>query len=159
MKTKSLLLLAAGLMSSSLIAWGQDDIYYFPSKHVDANNSTSQLPDTTGMTAYEKYRSLKEGENAYKREENAVNSDSDNARKPSYVVVNQDTTTGNVTINKYYFDDDRFGFYRRFYFDYYYPYYYDPFLWDYYVWWGYPYAGFYVGYSYWGYWGYYPYYY
>lgn len=159
MKTKSLVFLIAGLLSGGLIAWGQDDIYYYPSKHTDEKSTVSPLSDTSGMTAYEKYRALKEGENGDNKDAATITSDSDNARKPSYVVVNQDTTTGNVTVNNYYFDDDRFGFYRRFYFDYYCPYYYDPFLWDYYVWWGYPYFGFYAGYNYWGYRGYYPYYY
>lgn len=163
MKTKSFLLFAVSLVTSLQAMGGNDDIYYFPSKHAEEKASVSQLPDTSGMTAYEKYRALKEGENANEANNNSASSpDTDNSRKPSYVVVNQDTTTGNVTINNYYFDDDRFGFYRRFYLDYYYyPYYYDPFLWEYSFWWGYPYAGFYVGYGYgyWGYWGYYPYYY
>ncbi|MCX7987352.1 MAG: hypothetical protein N2662_10475 [Bacteroidales bacterium] len=159
------LLLIIFLLSTVYTAWCQDDIYYFPSKQKKENTSTkaNSATDTSGMTAYEKYLALKE-QGSTTNESTTVQADTENSRKPSYVVVNQDTTSGNVTINNYYFDDDRFGFYRRFYFDYYYPYYYDPFLWDYYTWWGYPYAGFYAGYygyyGYWGYyWGYYPYYY
>jgi hypothetical protein len=72
MKTQPLLWITVGLLWGAQATWGQDDIYYFPSKHAQENNRTTTLSDTSGKTAYEKYRALKEGENVSSKEETMV---------------------------------------------------------------------------------------
>jgi hypothetical protein len=184
----SIILVLIGTCFQMLIInlFGQDDIYYMPSKNSSVNSGqTNKTIDTTGMTDYEKYRALRES-NIGAQSTSLINRDKeiDSTNRnsvfdstnsitlnPAYVVVNNDTTNGSVTINNYYLDnDDRYSSYRRMYFDYYYsPYYYDPFYWDFSYGWGGPYFGFHYGYgspyyygyydNYWYYpYGYYPYY-
>ncbi len=153
--------LAIILLMPAHVAFSQDDLYYFPSKHKGENiqSTTVRGTDTSGMTDYERYRALKEKENSNSNNDSSNNSETIK-QEPSVVVVKNDSTSGNVIVNNYYIDDDRFAYYRRFYLDYYYdPFWYDPFYWDYYYGWGGPYVGFYYswGYPYYGYYGYYGY--
>ncbi len=157
MKTYKILLILIGVILSAYYVAGQDDIYFFPSKQKTAPTATPK--DKDEMTPYEKYRAMKEGEQKDVETSTAFSEQEND--KPSYFLVNKDSVSAQqVVVNNYYFDDDRFAFYRRFYLDYYYsPYFYDPIYWDALFWWGYPYVGFYYRYS-WPYvWGYYPHYY
>lgn len=159
----------SGILASVIIlglgvnAIAQDDLYYMPSK--DKSNEVVAVPavDTSGMTNYEKYRALREGDSSNSNVK-AKNDTPEVANQPDLTTISYDSS--NVYVNNYYVQDDpdRFWRYRSFGFDYYYPYgycgasYYDPYFYGY--GWGYPYFGFSYGYSSWSlgfYWSY-PYY-
>ena len=160
-------------------AQAQDDIYYMPSKDTNSKNESTAgktilRQDTTGMTDYQKYRAMRDGDNYVAEATDSITSEPNNSPKedqdPAYAFSTSDTLeNGTLVVNNYYFEekDSRFQSYRSFYFDYY-----DPYYWDYYpsysfgYAWGSPYYGYSFGfgysnpYYYWGrpnYW-YYPFY-
>lgn len=122
--------------------WAQDDLYYMPSQDNDEDKKVEQAKpryDTTGMTDYQKYRAMRDGNASEIQEENQKNSDTSSKQTDNDQIAPDFTSVdtaedGSVVVNNYFFEDNdwRYSRYRSFYFDYY-----DPFYWDYYPHYGY----------------------
>ena len=160
------LILVGSLLLSMSLSYAQDDIYYMPSKdkeEVKSNPIENAVlnVDTSGMTDYQKYRAMRDGEASVPASNDTIYAkpveSKSQDQEPAYAFSSSDTSSdGTVIVNNYYFDDyeAQNRSYRNLYFDYY-----DPFYWDYSPYFS---MGFYGGGPYYGYsfgYGYYdPYY-
>jgi len=162
---------------TSLNIKGQDDIYYSPSKNeaVSKPTSNASIKDTAGMSAYEKYRAMRDVEiNSKNSKPDSITSNETSQKSKNNVgqskkkvaidsssVVNEtqeyneqpeDNDQQGAVVNNYYSDDgfyyDRFRRYHSFYFDNYFDPFFDPFCWDFGFGWGMPYWGFGFGWGY-----------